>query len=80
MSTIINCKKALDSALNYAGLTPEDINELSVKSWKNHLEICFVTDFLEYDIFVESETDRVVGFDCRPTDMSHEMLIEKLSA
>lgn len=80
MSTIINCKKALDSALNYAGLTPEDINELSLKSWKNHLEICFVTDFLVYDIFVECETDCVAGFDCRPTDISPEMLIEKLSA
>lgn len=80
MSTIINCKKALDSALNYAGLTAEDINELSVKNWKQHLEICFVTDFLEYDIFVESETDCVVGFDCRPTDISLDMLIEKLSA
>lgn len=80
MLSLTNYKSAMEAALGYAGLDKSMIYDISANEHAEHIEFCFRTDFLEYDIFVEYESGFVAGFDTRPIFPSCEVSIEKLSA
>lgn len=51
----------LRAAMNYAGLTQQNIYQLHIVRAGDVYEICFCTDYMHYDCYVDGD-GQVVGF------------------
>lgn len=66
MNNTITFNNAVNNALAAAGLKSHDIIANNNLLRDGYFEIYLLTEWLEYDIYVDAENGEVVGFDSRP--------------
>ena len=75
-NTICSAAKARRIAMEYAGLTYEDSRCLRNSFEDGLYELVILTPFQKYEIYVDAQTDEVIGFNTQPRLIMDEELFE----
>lgn len=66
MKQYIPGSAAILAAVEYAGLTEQEVYDVSVRSTDGLYEVTFATDWMRYDCYVDAADYEVLGFDSAP--------------
>lgn len=67
MNNMLNKYDAIETALRYIGLEPENTRVLSLKREEDCCELILRTDWVMYDCYVDVMTGELVGLDTVPS-------------